>query len=512
MRSSNTMKLIRIRMRNQFELSKLADKDLSTKTHALITNIGYLFMLVLVLAYVASLPFQMKLSNQLDLVNPYIFSLLFWALGIWSLLSGIRNIFYSFDHDQLFVLPIDRWKAILLNVFSQLITQVVICAMVMLVSEIVLYVVAPFPLINLFVVLMFVLITPLLATGLSIAISLLVKVITSLLRIRNILIEAILTLFIFISPMLYSFANQQSFDTKSGLAKSSFLRYSLLENLGISHWMQSIVLAVLTVLCFILLCGLIVKKYDQLVILMGTKKVERKQFTLQTKSTMAALLKKEASRYFSSFSYVVNTILAPCALVIVGLGLNFGILPEFSPINIEELGLTITSKFVYYLILVACATLTTSTACSFSFEGKMVWIIQSLPISIKQLSIAKGLLNIFLFIPGIVIAIIDCWVVFGERGINLLGYALLLVVNIILITIMGLFINLKFPSYNWTNEMVVVKQSMSVILTAVVSIGLIAITALSLLFLGINGAYLLIVAESLVIAVLVLQIKRVRYL
>ncbi|YAR63645.1 hypothetical protein ACUIAK_14450 [Bacillus cytotoxicus] len=111
---SKTMKLIRLRLRNQLGLSKLSDNDISAKTHAMITNIGYLTAFVLVLGYVVTLPYQM---NQLEMVNPYIFSLLFWVFGIWTLLSGVKNVLVGFDHDQIFVLPIEEWQAKLFEYF-----------------------------------------------------------------------------------------------------------------------------------------------------------------------------------------------------------------------------------------------------------------------------------------------------------------------------------------------------------------------------------------------------------
>ncbi|MGR5985594.1 hypothetical protein ACUC2M_15545 [Bacillus cytotoxicus] len=146
---SKTMKLIRLRLRNQLGLSKLSDNDISAKTHAMITNIGYLTAFVLVLGYVVTLPYQM---NQLEMVNPYIFSLLFWVFGIWTLLSGVKNVLVGFDHDQIFVLPIEEWQAKLLNIFSQIMMQTVLCAMVLFVAQIPMFLMHPFPLINLLVV------------------------------------------------------------------------------------------------------------------------------------------------------------------------------------------------------------------------------------------------------------------------------------------------------------------------------------------------------------------------
>ena len=60
--------LIRVRLRNQFEWSKLSDKNMSIKTHALLTMIGYLVAFVLVIGYAVSLPYQMNQELQLEVL------------------------------------------------------------------------------------------------------------------------------------------------------------------------------------------------------------------------------------------------------------------------------------------------------------------------------------------------------------------------------------------------------------------------------------------------------------
>lgn len=60
--------------------------------------------------------------------------------------------------------------------------------------------------------------------------------------------------------------------------------------------------------------------------------------------------------------------------------------------------------------------------------------------------------------------------------------------------------------------MVVVKQGMSTIITAVISIVLITLSAVLLLFLGITGICALLTIEILVIIFLTVQIKKFGYL
>ena len=352
---------------------------------------------------------------------------------------------------------------------------------------------------------------PLLAIGSSIIVSLLVKWFLSLLRFRNTLVEAVLTLLIFIAPLVYAYLSGP-FDAKSGVIKTSFLPVSLLASISGNEWLKILLLFVVVLGVFGGLCFVIVKKYNQIISLIGVKSTTVKRYNLAIDSTLMALFKKELNRYFSSFTYVVNTIIAPVALFIIGAGLSLGLLPKFTPIMINVLNLTITSPFIYFVIFVACLTLTTTTSCSFSFEGKNVWIIQSLPISVNELSIAKGLLNVLLFIPGLVVAIIACWSAFELRGVDFIIHVVFLLTSLLCISTLGLAINLKFPSFNWSNEMVVVKQGMSTIITAVASMVLISLSAIISLFLGTLGIFILVGVELVMIILATIQIRKTNYL
>ncbi|MGG5371120.1 hypothetical protein [Enterococcus sp. AZ196] len=503
--------LIQVRLRNQFEWSKLSDKNMTIRTHALLTTIGYLVALVLVIGYIISLPYQMNQELQLDKVNPYVASILFWISGIWTLLSGVKNILVGFDHDQLFVLPIKKWQAKLVNIISSYIIQLILCSVILFGVQIPLYFFQPFPLIHLLIVGIYVIMIPLLAIGCSIVVSILVKLFLFFLNFRSTFIEAILALGIFISPLVYAYVTVP-FNSKAGIINTSFLPISLLEVVTENNWLKIILLFATVLIAFSGLCLMIVKKYDSLAMLFGVKPAVNKHYVLKVRPILVALFKKEISRYFSSFTYVVNTLISPIALFVIAVGLAMGLLPKFSPVVIDSLNLTMTSSFIYFIIFLVCLTLTTTTSCSFSFERKNVWIIQSLPVSIKELSIAKGLLNILLFLPGLMAASVACWSALGLRGFDFIIHIFFLLTSLLFISSLGLAINLKFPNFNWSNEMVVVKQSMAIIITAVLSMILISLSAAGSLIFGTLGVTILAIVELLAVVLIVIKIKKVHYL
>lgn len=150
----------------------------------------------------------------------------------------------------------------------------------------------------------------------------------------------------------------------------------------------------------------LVKQYDYLSDLLASRKNEKKHsYSLQTRSKLTALFRNEVSRYLSSFTYVSNTILAPFLLIIIGfLPMVKGLNIIMKGVSLPNLTIIIAKLQLYLLVFIVCSSLTTTTSCSFSMEGKRVWLIKSLPISIAQLSFIKFSLNMLLLLPGLILA------------------------------------------------------------------------------------------------------------
>ena len=105
------------------------------------------------------------------------------------------------------------------------------------------------------------------------------------------------------------------------------------------------------------------------------------------------------------------------------------------------------------------------SAPSVSLEGKMIWILQSLPVDPKQVLQAKEKLHILLnSIPALI-----CTVAFNlvlRTDVSAMVISAVLVWLFIIFTAnLGLVMGVKKPNLTWTNETVPVKQSMSVMVT-----------------------------------------------
>ena len=178
---------------------------------------------------------------------------------------------------------------------------------------------------------------------------------------------------------------------------------------------------------------------------------------LKKESVMKALIKKEASRYFSSGIYVSNTIVGPVMAVILAVALGF---VDIDKIMKSAGELPIDMKFEnaipYILALVFCVM--TLTASSVSIEGKNWWIVRTMPLSSRDILGAKILFNLIFVAPFY--ALMEIILLFTVSAGPLERLWLILVPGLAILysVLLGMMCNLKFPKFNWENETEVVKQ------------------------------------------------------
>lgn len=197
----------------------------------------------------------------------------------------------------------------------------------------------------------------------------------------------------------------------------------------------------------------------------GTAKVKYKERTVKAGSVGGALFRKELKHFLGSPTYMLNCGLGIVILLVAAVALL---------IKADAVAEVLTVMFAGYedfipLLAVAAVCMMTSmndiTAPSVSLEGKNLWLVQVLPVSAWQVLKAKLKLHLILtLVPALVLAVcVDIVLQFSPAFAVLVPVITALLV--LLMGLVGLFLNLKMPNLNWTNEVVPVKQSMSVMLT-----------------------------------------------
>ncbi len=214
-----------------------------------------------------------------------------------------------------------------------------------------------------------------------------------------------------------------------------------------------------------------------------------KMTRLKVSAPLKALYLKELKFYFSSFIYVTNTAIGVLMMTVFTLAAAiFGRETVAEVMEIPMAGEFITPIIV--AVFAFCTGLTLITASSISLEGKNLWIVKSLPISIKNILRSKVLVNLTLTAPAVLINTVIAAIAFGLQAGTAAAILVVSLLYCLFPAVAGLMVNLYFPKLEWTTHTAVVKQSASVILSMVISFISIIIPAVLFILIkpaGVNG-------------------------
>lgn len=200
------------------------------------------------------------------------------------------------------------------------------------------------------------------------------------------------------------------------------------------------------------------------------RKSQQKQL-FREKTKLYSLLIREIKRYFSIPVYVINTMLGIVLLLL------FTVYSCFSSNQIFRYAEMIGSVFkvqntkillIYALSLLI--VLSNTTCASISIEGKNRDVLKAFPISLRELLTAKYLFHLSMTIPVICIAALVMEIVFQMNIAEMILCLALPITVSASAGMLGLFLNLLLPNYDWENVTYIIKQSIPAILTIFFSI------------------------------------------
>ena len=233
------------------------------------------------------------------------------------------------------------------------------------------------------------------------------------------------------------------------LSVTKFDFLAMIEFVGISAVLMSM-------FCYLL--GKSFKKLNTVITASGAKS-NYKMTELKTSSVLVSIYKKEVKRYFASPMYVMNTgvgliLLTVATIVIMVAG------PEQMT---QMLDIPMVAEQIAYLIpvlMLLCCCMNTATASLISLEGKNLWIYRSLPLHPFQILQGKILMNLTLSIPLIVIdAILFGWKLHMKPLLLIITFVLP-VAGAVVMSYVGLILNLWFPRFDWKSELEIAKQGL----------------------------------------------------
>ena len=273
----------------------------------------------------------------------------------------------------------------------------------------------------------------------------------------------------------------------------------LFGQVGVGDPIACLAVTLVVAALFALMWALISRSFLKLAT--STGKSERKAYretTVKQKSVFSALLGKEFSRFLASPNYMLNCGLGILMLPVCGVlllwkgGLVISVLNE---VLSERPG-----SVPVLLCAMGCmiASMNDMAVPSVSLEGKSLWLMQSLPV--KPWQVLRAKLSVQLLLTGIpmLFYLLCLAMVYPFAPLDLLLAAVQTLSFVLLTALFGLFMGLKMPNLNWTQEITVIKQNMGVMIamfggwayTILFCIGFLLLPGWKLGFTGYMGAFI----------------------
>mgnify|MGYP005774421857 FL=1 len=238
-------------------------------------------------------------------------------------------------------------------------------------------------------------------------------------------------------------------------------------------------------LCCIMLIAVFVAGYYYLSNLVIGKKyaiydkegrIRFKAMKYNSSSKLKSYLKKEYQTFFRNPVYVTNGLFGIFITpLLLPLTFRFSAAAE----SIEQIRVLVSApEFSFYAVLFAIAVIVLTSSInvvassSFSREGASFWITKIIPYSLKQQAFVKALFSTSISIMGIFINCIVFKVYFHYGFIQIGVIAFVGILFAALWNLIGVFIDMKRPKLEWTNETEAIKQNVNVVLSVLLCISI----------------------------------------
>ncbi len=442
-----------------------------------------------------------------------VFALLVSLINIFTTIYKTSSSLFNFkDLDLILSFPIQQKVIVLSRVIIIYLQNLIYCLAVMVPSSFVyLFVVRPDMLVSIKLLTLIFLI-PVIPTLIGIIIGIIITYLASFFK-KNKFTSLVINVALTIGSIFlyYQFFNEDVnyFNVTNTLVSSIASRYPPLQLLidGITSNKSYLIFITLNILLILVSVFLINMFYLKLNTILSTNhtKSNYKVKSLKEEKMYKALIHKEYDRYISSHNYVLNTsIILILGIISVIALLIFGSQKIEALIEIPGLSQLITSYAPY--ILSACTLLSSTTHCSISLEGKSFELIKTLPIPVHQYLMAK--VHFSVIISTIATLIIGTILNVYLKTFSLVIYLIPILCSVMM-SLIGIIVNLHFPNFDYKNEVAVTKQSLPAFLNSFLGLIIIVLGLLILIKLkmSLNLIYLItIIFLSLVDTLLYLYL------
>lgn len=224
---------------------------------------------------------------------------------------------------------------------------------------------------------------------------------------------------------------------------------------------------------------------------------------LKESSPFMALYKRELNRLTSCTIYALNSCIGIVLLLVISIMAAF-FMPVALETQLEVLGILKVIRTVLPMILAIFVSITSTTAASLSLEGKNRWIMCSVPTNTRTVFNSKIAVNLTVIVPVLLISVTLLRIEFPLSLVQTLFAYLTPTIYAFFISVLGMFLNIKFPKYDWTSEYYAVKGG-AVSVLATVGVGM-ASSLIPLYLCIFFSKYSLLIIAAVTIVILIITI------
>ena len=387
-----------------------------------------------------------------------------------SVFNTFSGLYLAKDNDLLLSMPIPVDYVIISRLVTVYLMGLMYCSTVTIPATVVYFITDSFSIMKLAGSILWIFAVSVIVFALSCLLGYVVAFFSTKLKRKNITTVIIALVFITVYYIVYFKAAdimrdlllhaQLYGDKVKGAAYPLYLFGAMGTGDGIAMAIYAVVVVLLIALIWIVLS----RSFLKIVTSTGKEShVTYREKTVKRKSSFGALFGKELGRFTGSSSYMLN-----CGLGIILLPF-IGVMFVLKGAALQEM---INSLFaeahgaVALVIITAicgCASMNDIATPSISLEGKNLWILQSLPVSVISILRAKVFLQFILTeIPALVPMICAC-AVFELTITEKIFILVIPTLYIGLVSLFGMFLGLHNPNLKWTSEIYPIKQSLSVL-------------------------------------------------
>ena len=471
---SNFLALTKINIQQLFVGSFNIDKN--TKKKKIATLILFCVLFAYLVGWLGYLGYKigepLKAMGMEKLLLVMSFMITSFTLLMQVVFTGFPLLFKAKDYEFLSTLPIKQPVVVASKLFSLYLFCLAFSSVFFLPLAVMYFVFSGFSFLSFLIVFVGFILIPLFPIVVGLLITLLVNTVTSGMRYKA-LFTIIFSILLTVGLMYLSqdFNNiygsviadaDASFKTMGSIYFPAMLISNAAANL---NWLQFLYFVLISVVPMALLSGLISWKYKELNNFFAkSAKIKQEAYKAKSCSVTFSLMKKEFGKIFSSPMYFMNSCIGPVLLFV------FGIISLISKDGSQTIAPGISGYEFVIVLVPMCILLMSPTSATFSIEGDTFWLLKNLPVKFKQIVSAKFWTYFVIFFVPSVIGSTLLSIALKLTWYESLGMLTLIVCSIVLVLLIGISVNLNLYNLHWTNEIVLVKQSMSVLISMLIGL------------------------------------------